>query len=63
MDSGKQKRKRKREKLTRLVCNRSFDDDYRRPDIPTIKFIYVQIKWMHFFDIFTMYFIKLFRLF
>jgi hypothetical protein len=29
MDSSKQKRKRKREKLTCLVCNRSFDDDYR----------------------------------
>ena len=30
MDSSKQKRKQKREKLTCLVCNRSFDDDYRR---------------------------------
>ena len=29
MESGKQKRKRKREKLTCLVCKRSFDDDYR----------------------------------
>ncbi|XP_028418765.1 zinc finger MYM-type protein 1-like [Dendronephthya gigantea] len=29
MESSKGKRKRKREKLTCLVCNRSFDDDYR----------------------------------
>ena len=29
MESGKQKRKRKMEKLTCLVCKRSFGDDYR----------------------------------
>lgn len=29
MESGKQKRKWKREKLTCLECKRSFDDDYR----------------------------------
>jgi hypothetical protein len=64
MDSTKQNRKRKRMKLTCLVCNRSFDDDwmcffYIYTIILRIYFIYFKNKLSHYSDFIVVHHLKM----